>query len=321
MLATQTIRQRRPKTMRIRFEGALATGDHGQGPGAARDRHAGRRRRPSATRSSGPARSSPASTIEARLTLCNMSIEMGAKIGMVAPDDASFEYLAGRPLAPIGALFEQAVEHWRTLPSDDDAVFDTEHVARRRRPRAADHVGHDPEPGDRRRPDASPTRPTNPTRNGDAPTRRRSRTWASQPGRPIAGTPVDWVFIGSCANSRLSDLRDGVAVVARPQGRAAGDGVGRARFVRRQAGGRGRGSRPCVPRGRLRVARAELFDVPRRQRRPRAAPGERCVSTSNRNFVGRQGPGARTHLASPAMAAAAAVTGTITDVRKLGESR
>jgi len=251
--------------------------------------------------------------VEQRLTLCNMSIEMGARIGMIAPDDATYEYIAGRPFAPTGSLFDRAVAAWRTLPSDDDAAFDAEHhidvgelrpqVTWGTNPGQVISIdGTIPDPADERDPE-----------------RRREieaalQYMALRPGASIAGTPIDWVFIGSCANSRISDLRAAAEVVA---GRRVAPHVS-AWVVPGSEGVR----RDAEAEGLDRVFSAAGFEW----RRPgcsmclaangeRVGPGERSVSTSNRNFVGRQGPGARTHLASPAVAAASALAGVITDGR------
>jgi 3-isopropylmalate/(R)-2-methylmalate dehydratase large subunit len=249
--------------------------------------------------------------IEARLTLCNMSIEMGAKIGMIAPDDVVFEYLAGRPMAPTGALFDDAVAAWRTLPTDDDAVFAAEQVV--------DVGGVGPQITWGTLPEQvvpidggvvpDPAAEPDPTRRAGM--EAAIRYMGLRPGGPIEGTPVDWVFIGSCANGRLSDLRAAASVV-RGRGVAAGvtawvvpgsvdvkraaeaEGLDR---VFRDAGFAWRepGCSMCL------AANGE-----------RVGPGQRSVSTSNRNFIGRQGPEARTHLASPAVAAACALAGEIT---------
>jgi 3-isopropylmalate/(R)-2-methylmalate dehydratase large subunit len=309
VLATQTIRQQRPKTMRVRLEGtpsAAATakdlilhviGTLGVAGG-----------RGHAVEWAGSAVC--ALSVEARLTLCNMSIEMGAKIGMVAPDDTAYEYLAGRPMTPQGELFDEAVRAWRDLPSDDDAVFDSEHVLDVSGIGSMVTWGTLPEqvlpidggvvPDPAGEPDAE---------------RRRGMEAALQymglrPGEPIAGTPIDWVFIGSCANSRISDLRAAASVAA---GRHVAPGV-----------------RAWVVPGSVDVKRAAeaeglhriFLDAGFEWREPgcsmclaangeRVGPGQRSVSTSNRNFVGRQGPEARTHLASPAVAAASALAGAI----------
>jgi 3-isopropylmalate/(R)-2-methylmalate dehydratase large subunit len=311
-LATQTLRQRKPRRMRVRFEGATsphvgpkdlilhAIGALGAkaGTGYAVE-YAG-----SAVR---------AMTVEQRLTLCNLSIEMGAKMGMIAPDDSTYAYLEGKRYAPKGAAFAQAVAQWRTLPSDDDAVFDREAVIDVASVAPTVTWGTSPEHAmrvDGLIPD--------PAAAADPAVR---AAWQAAldymglaPGRSIAGTPVDWVFIGSCTNSRLSDLQQAAAVAKhghvapgvtawvvpgseRVKRAAEAEGLDR---IFRDAGFAWRepGCSMCV------AANGE-----------RVPPGQRSVSTSNRNFVGRQGPGARTHLASPAMAAAAAIAGAITDVR------
>ena len=260
---------------------------------------------------------SDAQTKRLSLTLCNMTIEMGAKIGMVAPDDSTFEYLAGRPMAPSGALFDRAVAAWRHVPSDDLATFDTEH--------AVDVTGVGPMITWGTLPEqAIPVvggRIPTPHREPD-PARRRSAAAALeymglQPGDHIAGTPVDWVFIGSCANSRLSDLRAAADVV---RGRHVASHV-TAWIVPGSVGVR----LAAEAEGLDRVFRDAGFDW----REPgcsmclaangeRVGPGQRSVSTSNRNFVGRQGPDSRTHLASPAVAAATAIAGHITTPGLLG---
>jgi 3-isopropylmalate/(R)-2-methylmalate dehydratase large subunit len=313
-LATQTLRQRKPLRMRLRFEGACgphvgpkdlilhAIGELGAkaGTGYAVE-YAG-----SAVR---------AMSVEERLTLCNLSIEMGAKMGMIAPDDITYAYLAGRRYAPKGADFDAAVAHWRTLPSDADAVFDREAVIDAASVAPTVTWGTSPEHAmrvDGTIPDPAATDDA----GGRAALQAALDYMGLQAGRPIAGTKVDWVFIGSCTNSRLSDLRQAASVA---RGGHVAPGV----------------TAWVVPGSERvkRAAEAEGLDAVFRQagfawREPgcsmcvaangeRVPPGQRSVSTSNRNFVGRQGPGARTHLASPAMAAAAALTGAITDVRAL----
>lgn len=313
-LATQTLRQQKPKRMRIRCEGRLATGitakdlalhiigQLGVAAGVAYAiEFAG-----SAIRDM---------DIEGRLTLCNLSVELGARYGLIAPDERTFEYLRGRPWAPQGEDFEAAVAYWRTLPTDDGASFDHEELIDASAVVPTITWGTSPEQAiriDAMIPDPA-TAPDGEQRDAQA---AALAYMGLQAGQAIAGTPVDWVFIGSCANSRLSDLR-AAAHIARGRRVAAGvtawivpgsENVKRAaeaeglRAVFEAAGFEWRepGCSMCV------AANGE--QVP---------PGQRSISTSNRNFVGRQGPGARTHLASPAMAAAAAVTGCITDVREL----
>jgi 3-isopropylmalate/(R)-2-methylmalate dehydratase large subunit len=243
-----------------------------------------------------------------------MSIEMGAKIGLIAPDDVTYEHLADRPMAPRGALFERAVAAWRGLPTDPGAAFDTEHVL--------DVTGLGPMITWGTSPDqaiaVADGRIPEPADEPD-PARRRSMEDALaymglRPGTPIAGTPIDWVFIGSCANSRLSDLEAAAAVV---RGHRVADGV-TAWVVPGSVGVK----RAAEAAGLHRVFLDAGFDW----REPgcsmclaangeRVGPGQRSVSTSNRNFVGRQGPGARTHLASPNVAAASAIAGSITTPR------
>lgn len=314
VLATQTILQRRPKRMRITLDGRLddhvtakdlvlyLIGEIGAAAGVGY-----------AIEYAGQAiREMP---IEGRLTICNLSIEFGAKVGMVAPDDATFEYLAGRRFAPTGQTWERAVAEWRTLPSDDDAVFDREVTIDAGAVRPQITWGNSPQdvlPVDGRIPDPA-------TAAAD----RRPGIEAAldymglTPGAPIEGVKVDRVFIGSCTNSRISDLRDAARIA---KGRRVAEHVEAWVVPGSEAV-----KRAAEAEGLDRVFRDSGFQW----RAPgcsmcvaangdRVAPGARCVSTSNRNFVGRQGPGSRTHLASPAMAAAAAVSGHIADVRKLG---
>ncbi|MEI6303545.1 MAG: 3-isopropylmalate dehydratase large subunit [Betaproteobacteria bacterium] len=317
VLATQTIVQRRSKRMRISFEGErrpgvdakdlilYAIGKLGTAAGTGH-----------AVEFAGSAIRSL--DVEQRLTLCNLSIEMGAKFGMIAPDDKVAAYLHGRPHAPQEAHWDAAVRYWGTLRTDDDALFEREECIDVRDIGPQVTWGTSPQDViavDGLIPD--------PEQAGDGERRRAMRAaldyMGLAAGKPIAGTPVDWVFIGSCTNSRISDLRAAAAVI---RGRKVAPGVRAwvvpgSQAVRREAEGEGLdrlfrdagfewrepGCSMCVG------ANGEMV-----------GPGERCVSTSNRNFVGRQGPGARTHLASPAMAAAAAIAGVITDVRRQGRS-
>jgi 3-isopropylmalate/(R)-2-methylmalate dehydratase large subunit len=314
VLATQTVVQKKPPRMRATFEGNLGEGV------TPKDLILYLIGRIGAAGGSGHAIEYAGSTIralgaEARMTICNLSIELGAKIGMIAPDDTTFEYLAGRRFAPQGAAWDQAVAHWRTLVTDDDASFDREVSIDARDIAPQITWGTSPEHViaiDDVVPD--PAREENPNRREAM--RAALEYMGLAPGETIAGTPVNWVFIGSCTNSRLSDLR-AAAEVAK-LGRVA------------------TGVRAWVVPGSYavkRAAEAESLDYIFREagfewREPGCSmcvavngdtvpPGGRAVSTSNRNFVGRQGPGARTHLASPAMAAAAALAGRIIDVRKL----
>jgi len=315
VLATQALIQRRPRTMRVNFEGRLPLGV------TAKDMILALIGQIGAAGGTGYAVEYAGSAIrelpiEGRLTICNLSIELGAKMGMVAPDEKTFEFLRPRPYAPQGDMWEHAVSAWRQLPSDVDAVFDKEVGIDVERIIPQVTWGISPEHVigvDGRIPDP---------RKIDDPVRRAAIETALdymglKAGDPIAGTPVDWVFIGSCTNSRLSDLR-AAAEVAR--GRKVAPGV-RAWVVP----GSEMVKREAVAEGLDRL----FIDAGFEWREPGCsmclaangeivAPGQRSVSTSNRNFVGRQGPRARTHLASPASAAAAAIMGAIADVRTMG---
>jgi 3-isopropylmalate/(R)-2-methylmalate dehydratase large subunit len=250
--------------------------------------------------------------IEGRLTICNLSIEFGAKIGMIAPDATTFEYIAGRPYAPRGENWDRALRHWQTLHSDGasfdrEVSIDVSDIA----PQVT--WGTSPEHTigvDGRIPD--PAKETNPDRRMAI--EQALDYMGLQPGQTIAGTPVDWVFIGSCTNSRLSDLRIAAATI---RGRKVAAGV-RAWVVPGSVQVR----RDAEAEGLHRIFQEAGFEW----REPGCSmcvaangetvpAGQRSVSTSNRNFVGRQGPGARTHLASPASAVAAALSGRIVDVR------
>jgi 3-isopropylmalate/(R)-2-methylmalate dehydratase large subunit len=255
-------------------------------------------------------------SMEGRMTLCNMAIEAGARAGMVAADDKTIDYLRGRNFSPADEQWERAVACWRTLHSDEGAVFDK--VVSLRAEDIAPQVtwGTSPEMVDSvlaRVPDPAAI---------DDPVRRQSleralRYMDLQPGTPITDIRIDKVFIGSCTNSRIEDLRAAAEVV---KGRHVAAGVRLAMVVP----GSGLVKRQAESEGLDRVFRDAGFEW----REPgcsmclamnddRLEPGERCASTSNRNFEGRQGAGGRTHLVSPSMAAAAAVSGHFVDVRQL----
>jgi 3-isopropylmalate/(R)-2-methylmalate dehydratase large subunit len=311
VLATQTLWQSKPKNMRVVVDGTLPPGVH------AKDVILAIIARIGTAGGAGHVIEYAGSTIralgiEGRLTICNMSIEAGARAGMVAPDDITFTYLHGRPYAPRGADWDKALAYWGSLPSDADAQFDRE--VRLDAAGIAPMVtwGTSPEA-------AAPIteRVPDPASEPDA-ARRDSMERALaymdlRPGMPLADIMIDRVFIGSCTNSRIEDLRAAAKVL---DGRRAvipamavpGSGLVKAQAeaegldaIFRRAGFEWReaGCSMCVGMN------GDLV-----------APGERCASTSNRNFVGRQGKGARTHLVSPAMAAAAAVAGKLTDVRQ-----
>ena len=315
VLATQTLLQGRPKTMRIRFAGELPFGV------TAKDMVLGAIGRIGiaggvghVVEYAGPA--VEALSMEGRMTICNMTIEAGARAGMIAPDETTFAYLEGRPAAPSGAAWERALDEWRGLPTDADAVFDREveiDVAS-----LVPQVTWGTNPGmvapiDGRVPD--PAAYDDPAEREAV--ERALRYMALEPGTLLTEIPVDRVFIGSCTNSRIEDLREAASVVnghkvaptvramvvpgsAKVKQQAEQEGLDRvftsAGFEWREAG--------CS------MCLGMNPDI--------LAAGERCASTSNRNFEGRQGAGGRTHLLSPTMAAAAAVTGRFTDVRELG---
>jgi 3-isopropylmalate/(R)-2-methylmalate dehydratase large subunit len=308
VLATQTLPQQRPGTMAVTVDGDLPAGvtakdvvltiiaQIGTGGGIG-----------SVIEYRGSA--IEALSMEGRMTICNMSIEAGARAGLIAPDDTTFAYLEGRPFAPKGAEWDAAVAQWRSLATDEGATFDQEV--------ALDAADIEPMITWGTNPGASiPIRGTVPEPAGDASVARALAYMDLVPGQQLLGRRVDVAFIGSCTNGRLSDLRAAASVFA---GRHVAAGV-----------------RALVVPGSQQVkkqAEAEGLDRVFREagaewREPgcsmciamngdRLEPGRYAVSTSNRNFEGRQGPGGRTLLASPLTAAAAAVTGFVTDAREL----
>ena len=252
-------------------------------------------------------------SMEGRMTVCNMSIEAGARAGLIAPDSVTFEYLQGRQMAPKGGSWEQALVKWQELPSDEGATYDREVSISASELTPYVTWGTSPQ-------DALPVTGTVPDPTGEHDAARKAAIERSllymdlTPGTPLAEVPIDRVFIGSCTNGRIEDLREVAAVAS---GRRVARGVGAM----------------IVPGSGLvkEVAEAEGLDkifieagfewrdpgcsMCLAMNADRLEPGQRCASTSNRNFEGRQGRGGRTHLMSPAMAAAAAVMGHITDVR------
>ncbi|EAQ27738.1 isopropylmalate isomerase large subunit [Erythrobacter sp. NAP1] len=257
-------------------------------------------------------------SVEQRLTVCNMSIEAGARAGLIAPDETVFRYLKGRPMSPKGAAWDHAVAYWNTLRTDEGAQFDKSVTID-----AADVAptvtwGTSPE-------DVLPITGTVPSPDSFADPSKQAAAAKSldymglTPGTPMTEIAIENVFIGSCTNSRIEDLRDAAKVL---KGRKKADNVRWAIVVP----GSGLVKRQAEEEGLDRIFTDAGFEW----REPgcsaclgmnpdKVPAGERCASTSNRNFVGRQGPGARTHLVSPAMAAAAAVAGKLTDVRELTE--
>lgn len=254
-------------------------------------------------------------TMEERMTICNMSIEGGARAGLVAPDNTTFDYIYGRPFAPQGVEWDQAVAKWRELPSDEGASFDksVEIDASSLEPMIT--YGTNPGMGI---PITAPI--PDPAAMSDLTQRltlQRSLEYMGlEPGRPLLGHPVDVVFIGSCTNSRISDLRLAAGLM---DGRTIKDGVRvmvvpGSQDVKRQAEAEGLDKIFKAAGAEWREAGCSMCIA---MNGDQLAPGQYAVSTSNRNFEGRQGKGGRTFLASPLTAAATAVTGVITDVREL----
>jgi 3-isopropylmalate/(R)-2-methylmalate dehydratase large subunit len=251
--------------------------------------------------------------MEGRLTLCNMSIEAGARAGMVAPDETTYAYLQGRPFAPKGDAWDQALAFWRTLPSDPGAAFDTEVVVDGSAIAPMLTWGTSPE-------SAGPITGVVPDPAGEADEERRASMQQALdymglvPGTRFTDIPVDRVFIGSCTNSRIEDLRAAAAVVKGRRAKTWAMVVPGSGLIKAQAEAEGL-DRIFLDAGiEWRYAGCSMCvgmngDL--------VGAGERCASTSNRNFAGRQGRGARTHLVSPAMAAAAAIAGHFVDVREI----
>jgi len=312
VLATQTLWQKPSRTLRITVDGRLGAGV------TAKDLILGVIAVMGADGAAGHVIEYAGTAItglsmEARMTVCNMSIEAGGRAGMIAPDETTFAWLKGRPNAPAGDTWDKAVAHWSTLKSDPEAVFDRE--VRLDGAAIAPTVtwGVTPE-------HAAPVTDRVPDPD-DAADAGRKASWAAAldymgltPGQPLTDIRVDRVFVGSCTNARIEDLRAAAGVldgrkVAVPTMIVPGSSA-----VRRQAEAEGL-DRTFLAAGAewlqsgCSMCAATNGDM--------VTPGERCASTTNRNFRGRQGPGSRTHLMSPAMAAAAAVTGRITDVRTL----
>ena len=254
-------------------------------------------------------------SMEGRMTVCNMTIEGGARAGLVAPDETTFEYLKGKPHAPKAGAWEQAVKLWRTLPSDPGAHYDK--VVELPAASVAPQVTWGTSPEDVLPITGVVPNPQDIADEGKRQSMLRSLQYMGlTPGTPLAAVPVQRVFIGSCTNGRIEDLRAAAAVA---KGRKVAEGVN-AMVVP----GSGLVKHQAEEEGLDRIFLEAGFEW----REPgcsmclamnadKLEPGERCASTSNRNFEGRQGRGGRTHLVSPAMAAAAAVTGRLTDVRTL----
>ncbi|MEO0411374.1 MAG: 3-isopropylmalate dehydratase large subunit [Pseudomonadota bacterium] len=255
-----------------------------------------------------------AMSMEERMTLCNMTIEAGARIGMIAPDETTFAYLQGRPLAPQGDLWDQALDYWRTLRSDEGAHFEKQ--VQLDVTSLSPHVTWGTTPADCLPVTACVPSPADVPPGRKAHLEKALDYMALTPGTPLSNVAINRVFIGSCTNSRLEDLRRGAAVL---KGRTVAPGVsamvvpGSAQ-VQAAAQAEGLDAIYNAAGFEWRNAGCSMCVA---MNEDRLAPGERCASTSNRNFEGRQGPQGRTHLVSPEMAAAAAVVGKLTDVRAL----
>jgi len=317
LLATQCMIERKPKSMRINFEGKLPTGtgakdiilkliaDYGSKLGVGY-----------VVELAGPVIQNM--SIEARLTACNLVVELGTKRSLIAPDEKTIEYLRGRPYAPVGEKFEQAAAHWRELYSDDEAVFDREITV------DVSELNQQVSWG------------TNPSQTisihgkipfpEQAPNQSIGESWQTaldymglKAGDPIAGTPIDQVFIGSCTNGRLSDLEEAAAIV---KGHKVAPGivawvVPGSQMVKAAAEKSGLAKIFIDAGFEWRESSCSLCSAVNGDQVP---PHWRCVSTSNRNYMGRQGPLSRTHLVSPRLAAAAAIAGKITDIESLKQS-
>jgi len=312
ILVTQTLWQRRPKTMRITVDGELSFGvnakdvilaiiaevGHGGAVGHAIE-YSGSTIR--------------AMSVEQRMTVCNMSIEAGGRAGMVAPDEKAFLYVKGRPYAPGRKDWESAVRHWESLPTDPDAVFDEE--VHFNAPNISPMVtwGTNPE-------QALPITGQVPLPSSIEDTSHREEIEASldymdiKPGAPIAEIEIDRVFIGSCTNSRIEDLRAAAEVARLGHTKVPAWVVPGSTFVKKKAEEEGLDRIFTEAGFEWRDSGCSMCTAINGDM---LQPGERCASTSNRNFQGRQGLNGRTHLLSPQMAAAAAIEGRLTDVRDL----
>ncbi len=256
-------------------------------------------------------------SVEGRMTVSNMTIEAGARAGLIAPDDKTFEYLKGRPMSPTGAEWDAAVAHWRTLPSDDGATYDKEVVIDVSDIAPQVTWGTSPEdvvPITGKVPDPADGE----TEDKQSAIRRSLDYMGLTPGTPMTEIPIDNVFIGSCTNSRIEDLRAAAEVI---RGRKVAAGVDAmvspgSSLIKRQAEEEGLDKVFLEAGFEWRESGCSMCLG---MNPDRVGPGKRCASTSNRNFEGRQGRDARTHLVSPAMAAAAAIAGRLADVREMAE--
>ena len=314
VMATQTLKQGRAKTMRISVNGKLAEGISAKDVVLAiigKVGHAGGTGY--VVEFAGEA--IEGLTMEGRMTVCNMAIELGAKAGMIAPDQTTIDYIRGKEFAPKGEVLEQAIAYWQSLKSDADARFDAEVVLD-----AADiapQVTWGTNPGQViavNEPIPAPESFADPVEQQSA--RKALAYMDLQPGQKLSDVAIDKVFIGSCTNSRIEDLR-AAAAIARGRKVAAGVQalvVPGSEQVKAQAEAEGLDKIFIEAGFEWRLPGCSMCLA---MNNDRLQPGERCASTSNRNFEGRQGRAGRTHLVSPAMAAAAAVTGRFADIRAL----
>ncbi len=314
VLATQTLLQSKPKTMAVRINGRLHEGvtakdiilaiiakiGVGGGTGYVFEYMGEAIRNLS---------------MEGRMTICNMSIEGGARAGMIAPDDTTFEYIKGRPRAPKGEAWDKAVAYWRTLPTDEGAVFDAEVVLNADELVPMITYGTNPGMGM-----AITATVPDPDKLSDVSQKlaldKALKYMDLQPNQPLLGKPIDVVFIGSCTNSRIGDLREAAKIM---RGRRVAEGVRvmvvpGSQQVKRQAEAEGLDEVFKAAGAEWREAGCSMCIA---MNGDQLAPGQYAVSTSNRNFEGRQGKGGRTFLASPLTAAATALRGVITDPREV----
>ncbi|WP_201830888.1 3-isopropylmalate dehydratase large subunit [Microvirga zambiensis] len=312
VLMTQTLWQKKPKRMRISVDGELTPGV------SAKDLALSTIARIGTGGAVGHAIEYAGSTIrslsmEGRLTLCNLSIEAGGRFGMIAPDETTIEYLRNRPFAPKGEAFERGAQYWLALASDADAVFDHEITLNAAEIAPVVTWGITPE-------DASPitARVPDPAQIPDPARAAQVRDALDymdiKPGQSLTDIRIDRVFIGSCTNSRIEDIRAAAAILVGRKAKVPGLVSPGSMLVKKQAEDEGL-DRIILEAGLEWVDPGCSMCVG--MNGDLVPPGERCASTTNRNFRGRQGPGSRTHLMSPAMVAAAAITGHLTDMRLL----
>ncbi len=308
VLATQCLLLERPKRMSVTFHGRLSRGV------TAKDLILGLLAKIGASGAVGHVieyrgTAIAALSMEERMTLCNMAVEAGGRTGMIAPDETTFEYLKGRPFAPEGQDWDDAVERWRALRTDDGAAFDKEATLDASTLEPMVTYGTSPGMG-------VPIGGVVPEPNGDESAAKALRYMGLRPGQPLRGQPVDVVFIGSCTNSRISDLRLAASVFKgrRVAARVKALVVPGSQAVKRQAEAEGLDRIFTEAGAEWREAGCSMCLA---MNDDRLEPGQYAVSTSNRNFEGRQGPGGRTFLASPLTAAASAIEGRIADAREL----